>query len=110
MLIECGISLRGIDRVLELFNQEWSTADTVSKLATPSFTGIRKWLGRIGVYELNREKEYRNDWIFIVDFTIELGQQKALVVLGVSQQHFLTKVVSERRGLSHSDVEMADWL
>ncbi len=106
MLIECGISLRGIDRVLELFNQEWSTADTVSKLATPSFTGIRKWLGRIGVYELNREKEYRNDWIFIVDFTIELGQQKALVVLGVSQQHFLTKVVSERRGLSHSDVEI----
>jgi hypothetical protein len=58
------------------------------------------------VYELTREKEQRNDWIFIVDFTIELGQQKALVVLGVSQQHFLEKVVSEHRGLAHSDVEI----
>ena len=74
--------------------------------ATPSFTGIRKWLGRIGVYELTRKKEYRNDWIFIVDFTIELGQQKALVVLGVSQEHFSNTVVSEHRGLSHSDVEI----
>jgi hypothetical protein len=58
------------------------------------------------VYELTREKEQRNDWIFIIDFTIELGQQKALVVLGVSQEHFLKKVVSEQRGLSYSDVEI----
>jgi hypothetical protein len=72
---------------------------------TPSCTGIRKWLGRIGVYELSREKEQRNDWIFIVDFTIELGKQKALVVLGVSQEHFL-EVVNENRGLSHCDVEV----
>ena len=55
---------------------------------------------------MNREKEYRHDWIFIVDFTIELGQQKALVVLGISQEHFREKVVSEHRGLSHSDVEL----
>jgi hypothetical protein len=54
---------------------------------------------------LRREKEQRNDWIFIVDFTIELGKQKALVVLGVSQEHFL-EVVSEHRGLSHGDVEI----
>jgi hypothetical protein len=74
--------------------------------ATPSCTGIRKWLGRIGIYELTRKKEYRNDWIFIVDLTIELGQQKALVVLGVSQQHFSNIVVSEHRGLTHSDVEI----
>lgn len=74
--------------------------------STPSCTGIRKWLGRVGIYELNREKEYRKDWIFIVDFTIELGHQKALVVLGVSQEYFLEKVISENRGLSHNDVEL----
>ena len=97
--MECGSSLRGTEKVLKLFNQD----ETQS---TPSFTGIRKWLGRIGIYELSREKEYRNDWIFIVDLTIELGQQKALVVLGVSQEHFSKKVVSEKRGLSHSDVQI----
>jgi hypothetical protein len=99
LLMGCSISLRGIEKVFELLNEDKSQA-------TPSCTGIRKWLGRIGVYELNREKEHRNDWIFIVDFTIELGKQKALVVLGVPQQHFLEKVVKERRGLSHSDVEI----
>jgi hypothetical protein len=99
LLIECGISFRGIEKVFELFKNSESQT-------TPSFTCIRKWLGRMGIYELTREKEYRNDWIFIVDFTLELGKQKALVVLGVSQQYFAEKVIKQGRGLSHEDVEL----
>ena len=98
LLIDCGISLRATEKVFELFNSE-------SKI-TPSFTCIRKWLARIGIYELTREKKYRDDWIFIVDFTLELGKQKALVVLGVSQEYLMEKVISLRRGLSHKDVEL----
>ena len=99
MLIDCGISLRGAEKVFQLFNpDELST--------TPSFTGIRKWLGRIGIYELKRENEYRDDWIFIVDFTVELGQQKALVILGISQKYFQDEVISKNRSLSHKDVEV----
>jgi hypothetical protein len=99
LLIECGISFRGAEKVFELFNNSESQA-------TPSFTCIRKWLGRVGIYELKREKEYRDDWIFIIDFTVELGKQKALVVLGVSQQHFLENVIDKQKGLSHEDVEI----
>lgn len=99
MLIDCGISLRGAEKVFQLFNpDELST--------TPSFTGIRKWLGRIGIYELKRENEYRDDWIFIVDFTVELGKQKALVILGISQKYFQDEVISKNRSLSHKDVEV----
>jgi hypothetical protein len=98
-LIECGISLRGAEKVFEVFNH-----DEVQ--AVPSFTGIRKWLGRIGIYELKRENEYRNDWIFIVDFTVELGQQKALVSLGVSLEYFQEKVLKSSQCLSHKDVEV----
>ena len=72
----------------------------------PSFTGIRKWLGRIGIYELKRENEYRDDWIFIVDFTVELGHQKALVILGVPQKYFQSEIVERSRCLSHKDVEV----
>ncbi|MEJ6487600.1 hypothetical protein N0Y54_41215 [Nostoc punctiforme UO1] len=71
---------------------------------TPSFSSIRKWLGRIGLYELNREKEYRSDWIFIVDLTVELGTEKALVVLGVSQQLLEEQVFPLKRGLRHQAV------
>lgn len=98
LLIKCGISFRGIEKTLELFNN--------LEKKTPSFTCIRKWLGRIGLYELNREKEYRSDWIFIVDFTLELGKQKALVVLGVSQQHLIEEIIPDGRGVSHADVEL----
>jgi hypothetical protein len=44
-LIECGISLRGAEQLFEVFNHD-------ELQAAPSFTGIRKWLGKIGVYEL----------------------------------------------------------
>ena len=99
MLIDCGVSLRGAEKVFELFQDDQFQT-------TPSFTGIRKWLGRIGMYELKRENEYRDDWIFIVDFTVELGHQKALVILGVSQKYFQEEVIDLDRCLSHKDVEV----
>lgn len=98
LLIDCGISLRATEKVFELFDSESKT--------TPSFSCIRKWLGRIGIYELTRKKEYRDDWIFIIDFTIELGKQKALVVLGVSRQYLIEQVIAQERGLSPEDVEL----
>ncbi|WP_292731063.1 hypothetical protein [Nostoc sp. JL31] len=69
------------------------------KEAAPSFSSIKKWLGRIGLYELQREKEYRSDWVFIVDLTVELGTEKGLVVLGVSQQRLEREVFPYERGL-----------
>ncbi len=53
-VINCGNSLRGVEKTFELYVD-------FSKHGTPSFSSIRKWLGRIGLYELNREKEYRSD-------------------------------------------------
>lgn len=101
LLIKCGTSFRGIEKTIELFFNNF-----LEPQKTPSFTCIRKWLGRIGLYELNREKEYRKDWIFIVDFTLELGKQKALVILGVSQERLIEKIIPSSQGLSHKDVEL----
>ncbi|MHC5754622.1 MAG: hypothetical protein ACYTXF_29105 [Nostoc sp.] len=74
--------------------------------ATPSFSSVRKWLGRIGLYELTRQKEYRDDWIFIVDLTVELGNEKGLVVLGVPEQLLIEEVFPSRRGLQYQDVQI----
>ncbi|WP_242055747.1 hypothetical protein [Nostoc flagelliforme] len=98
-VINCGNSLRGVEKTFELYVD-------FSEHGTPSFSSIRKWLGRIGLYELNRKKEYRSDWIFIVDLTVELGTEKALVVLGVSQQLLEEQVFPLKRGLGHQDVEL----
>ncbi len=67
---------------------------------------MRNWLGRIGLYELQRVKEYRTDWIFIIDLTVELGKQKCLVILGVAQEYLESVVFSSKRGLKHHDVQL----
>jgi hypothetical protein len=97
--IEVGSSLRGVETNLKLDASD-------EELSTPSFSSVRNWLGRIGLYELQRVKEYRNDWIFIIDLTVELGKEKCLVVLGVSQQYLETTVFHSKRGLEHHEVQL----
>ncbi|MEH1767781.1 MAG: hypothetical protein V7L27_05800 [Nostoc sp.] len=58
------------------------------------------------VIELQREKEYRHDWIFIIDLTVELGKQKCLVILGVSQQYLESSIFPLARGLKHHEVQL----
>ena len=99
LVIDCGISFRGIEKVFELFKN-------LGEQTTPSFSSIRRWLGRVGIYELTKDKEYRSDWIFIIDFTLELGKQKALVILGIPQSKFVEIVANNQGGLSHKNVEV----
>ena len=67
---------------------------------------MRNWLGRVGLYELQREKEYRSDWVFIIDLTAGIGKQKCLVILGVSQQYLESEVFPFKRGLKHHEVQL----
>lgn len=73
-----GASLRGCERNFELLTQFFNWP-------APCFSSIRQWLLRIGLYILQKEHEYRSDWIMIVDATIELGPAKCLVILGIPQ-------------------------
>jgi hypothetical protein len=53
-----------------------------------------------------REKEKREDWILIIDLSVELGKEKCLVILGVSQEYYNQEVVPNKRGLRHQEVEV----
>jgi hypothetical protein len=94
-------SLRGVQQTFELFAQYWA-------LPTPSFSSIRRWVLRLGLYELQRERDYRNDWIYILDLTIELGAAKCLVILGISKFRWQVIVEQAQRGLRHQDVEVLE--
>lgn len=63
-------------------------------------------MAKIGLYELQRPKEKRDDWIWILDFTIELGTEKCLVVLGISSNVIREKIQKSTGCLSHKDVEV----
>lgn len=92
-------SYRGAEKTFKLFAQ-------VTSLPAPDYTSIRKWVLRLGLYELKRKREVRSDWIFIIDMTLELGQAKCLLILGISQTRLTQITQLEKRSLSHQDVEV----
>lgn len=49
----------------------------------PEHTTGRTWLLRIALYQLERPKELADDWVWIVDHTVQIGPEKCLAVLGV---------------------------
>jgi hypothetical protein len=67
----------------------------------PSWYSGRLWLLRLGYYKLHREQKRADDWIWIVDHTIQLGSEKCLVILGVRQSN----LPEAELYLDHEDVE-----
>ena len=55
-----------------------------------------------GLYELSAPVEKRNDWIYILDHTIEFGTQKCLLILGIT----LEKLRDSCINLCHKDVRV----
>jgi predicted RNA-binding protein with EMAP domain len=70
-------------------------------LNIPSWDSGRLWLMRIGHYKLNRPKIKSDDWVWIIDFSIQLGKEKCLVILGVRQ----CDLPPEGQALRHEDME-----
>ena len=69
----------------------------------PSWTVIRNWILRFGLYKLLQPLPKRKDWIWIIDHTIEFGTKKCMVVLAISQE----KYESLNYTLTHKDMEVA---
>ena len=69
----------------------------------PSWGSHRLWLLRVGYYKLTRPKEIADDWVWIVDLTIQAGSMKCLTVLGLRR----SELDDERKdpALRHADVE-----
>lgn len=42
----------------------------------------RWWLLRLGLFELTRAKEQADDWLWVIDHTIQIGTMKCLLIVG----------------------------
>ena len=98
-VINGGNSYRSVETTMKLLSENF-------EVASPHFSSIRKWVGRVGLYELSRKKEKRNDWIFIIDLTLELGKEKAMIVYGLSLEKYQQVIIQEKRALKHTDGEI----
>ena len=52
-------------------------------MIAPAFNTIRQWVLKIGLYKLMRTKDKTGDWIHIIDATVQMGSQKAVLILGL---------------------------
>ncbi|MGA2068143.1 MAG: hypothetical protein ABSG86_24440 [Thermoguttaceae bacterium] len=64
----------------------------------------RMWLLRLGLYELRRPKPKADDWVWILDHTVQLGGMKALIIVGIR----LSQWEEQRGPLRHEDLTVLD--
>jgi len=77
-------SMRGSERNFQSFSNFFN-------VSVPSFNSVRSWVYRFGLYIMQSECERRDDWIFILDHTVQLGQRKCLLILGIPEERLKTK-------------------
>ena len=87
LVLEAVVSYRSVPRILELFNLK-----TPLELPwIPHFTSVINWSLRVGLGLLRQVCPTCEPWIAIIDYSIDIGTKKALVVLRVKTQTLLER-------------------
>ena len=87
LVLEAVVSYRSVPRILELFNLK-----TPLELPwIPHFTSVINWSLRVGLGLLRQVYPTCEPWIAIIDYSIDIGTKKALVVLRVKTQTLLQR-------------------
>jgi len=95
-LVLAGTSLRGTARVLAIL------ADALGwSIDVPHWTTGRLWLLRLGHAMLTAAKEQGADWAWLIDHSVQIGQEKCLVILGIRLRD-----LPPGRCLVHTDLEL----
>jgi len=99
MCINLGakVGLRASVTCLEIVF-DWLGAD--AKL--PNWTTVRTWMMRVGVAAIEEPIEQADDWIWMADHSNQIGQEKALVVIGLRA----SKMPQPGVALTHQDVRL----
>jgi hypothetical protein len=71
---------------------------------TPCPNTGRMWLLRVGLHELTRPLVRADDWLWILDHTIQLGGMKALVIVGIRLRSWQKRPTP----LCHEDLTVLD--
>jgi hypothetical protein len=98
LVMHAGSSLRGAAAAMTLLVQE-----QFASFAVPSFSAIRSWLLRVGLYALTKPLQRRTrGWVWLIDHTIQIGTLKILVILGCP----LDRVPFGERALQFADLQL----
>jgi hypothetical protein len=77
-LVLQGVSLRGVPRVLSVVAEAFGLP-----LEIPHWTTGRLWLMRLGHAMLTLPLEQAADWVWLIDHSVQIGQEKCLLIVGI---------------------------
>lgn len=97
-MIHDSLSLRGASKATQRI-----LAPYIPSVKVPKWQTGRLWMLRVGHYELEKEKEKADDWIWIVDHNVQIGAIKCFVILGIR-----LKNLPLGRSLVHQDMDVID--
>jgi hypothetical protein len=100
-VLSATTGLRGAARVMTVVKEFFKLP-----MSVPSWHSGRLWLMRVGYYKLTRAKQIANDWVWIIDHSIQLGSEKCLVILGLR----LCDLPAPGQCLQHKHVELIELL
>jgi hypothetical protein len=96
-LVLQGVSLRCVPRVLAIVSAALGLA-----LPIPHWTTGRLWLLRLGHALLTMALDKSDDWAWLVDHSVQIGQEKCLVILGIR----LRDLPAQGECLQHTDLHL----
>jgi len=99
-VLQAATSLRSAEACVNLVFE----VQQGKRFEAPTHTTIQNWILRLGLYELERPKEHANDWVWIVDHTIQIGDIKCLLVVGIRASHWRQL----GRPLEHHDLQVLE--
>jgi hypothetical protein len=70
---------------------------------TPSINSGKSWMLKLGYYNITKKQTIADDWIYIIDHSIQMGKEKLLLIVGVR-----AKDLPKDRALKYEDVEIID--
>ncbi len=97
-MLDCRGSLRGASLATGLINRLLGGEQEV-----PSPTSVRSWLLRVGLHQLQRPLEKADDWVWIMDHTVQIGEIKCMIIVGFRLSDWQQQ---EDRTLTYEDVEL----
>ena len=97
IVLAAPASMRSAASLLELFGGHLPYVDR-----TPCANTGRLWLLRVGLYRLRCEKEQADDWVWMMDHTMQLGPKKCLMIVGIRLKDW----EPDRGPLQHEDMTL----
>lgn len=91
LYLHAGLGCRGVSCVMQVLGDDLP-------VGLPAYTRVLNWCDRLGLAILQRPLPRRDDWIFVIDQTLALGELKCLVVLGIPASRLAETGYSPRHG------------